>query len=66
MQYTFETMMNKAKQTILMTDHTKFNSSHFLKIGDFADYDVLITDCRPEDEYLPLFEDKEIELVYPY
>lgn len=59
-------MMKKAKQTILMTDHTKFNSSHFLKIGDFTDYDVLITDCCPKNEYLPLFDAKEIELIYPY
>lgn len=59
-------MMKKSKQTILLIDHTKFDSSHFFKIGSFTDYDALITDCEPKQEYLTVFDEQDLETVYPY
>lgn len=59
-------MMDKSKQTILLVDDTKFDSSHFFKIGDFKDYNALITNLEPSKDYLEIFEKSDLEVLYPY
>lgn len=58
-------MMHKAKKTLLLADSSKFGSSHFFKIGDFKNYEAIITDAEPAAIYHDLCEDSDIELVYP-
>ncbi|KAF1304298.1 DeoR/GlpR family DNA-binding transcription regulator [Enterococcus sp. JM9B] len=57
-------MMEKAKQTILLVDHSKFDSSHFFKIGDFENYNAIITDQKPEKEYLTISEEHDVEILW--
>lgn len=57
-------MMAQAKQTLLLADHTKFNSSHFFKIGDFKDYDAIITDENPGEVYQALCQKSDIDLLW--
>lgn len=58
-------MMQRAKQKILLVDDSKFDSTHFFKIGNFEDYDAIVTNQAPADNYLTLLEAKKIELLYP-
>ena len=57
-------MMRRAKQNILLVDDSKFDSTHFYKISNYHDYDAIITNQAPEQTYLDLFENKQIELLY--
>lgn len=57
-------MMAKAKKTLLLADSSKFDSSHFFKIGDFKDYEALITDKKPPEAYQRICDDSEIELIW--
>lgn len=59
-------MMKQSKQTILLIDYTKFGSSHFFKIGDFLDYNALVTNCEPSKNYLATFDDHGLDIVFPY
>lgn len=58
-------MMQRAKQKILLVDDSKFDSTHFFKIGNFEDYDAVVTNQMPHSTYLNLFETKDVELLYP-
>lgn len=59
-----QTMMQKAKQTILMADGSKFGSSHFFKIGNLEDYEAIITDKEPEEVYKQTFAEQHAELIW--
>lgn len=58
-------MMQRAKQKVLLVDDSKFDSTHFFKISNFNDYDAIITNQAPTSNYLTLFSEKNIELLYP-
>ncbi len=49
-------MMQRAKQKILLVDDSKFDSSHFFKIGNYSDYDAIITNQEPRAIYPKLIE----------
>lgn len=57
-------MMQRAKQKILLVDDSKFDSTHFFKIGNFNDYDAIITNQTPTKNYLTLFEEQKIDILY--
>lgn len=57
-------MMQRAKQKILLVDDSKFDSTHFFKIGDYSDYDAIITNQTPGEKYLSLFEERDIDILY--
>jgi DeoR/GlpR family transcriptional regulator of sugar metabolism len=59
-------MMQKSKQAILLVDDSKFNSSYFIKIGRFSDYDTLVTNREADMDYLEIFEKNKLEIIYPY
>lgn len=58
-------MLESAKQKILAVDHSKFNSFAFTKIVDISVIDIVVTDRKPSDEWLNLFEKNEIQCLYP-
>lgn len=60
-----QTMMKSARQCILAADHTKFGKIAFSKICDVHDVDVIVTDEKPEDEWLEVFERAGIRCIYP-
>lgn len=60
-----KTMLNSAKQRILVADHTKFGKVTFSKIGDFKDITTIVTDEKPGEEWLKLFEESGVECIYP-
>jgi len=57
-------MIKNAKKTILLCDHTKFDSEHFFKSLTYDKIDVLITNEKPHDDYLTKLEACGCEIIY--
>lgn len=49
----------------LVIDHTKFGNTSMYKIADFDHFDVVVTDERPNERWMSLFEEHQIEVHYP-
>ncbi len=58
-------MLRSAKHRIVAVDKTKFGKIAFSQIADFSDIDILITDERPGDEWLEVFQKKGVRCYYP-
>jgi len=60
-----KSMLDAAKEKILAVDHSKFNRISFAKIGDFRDLTMLVTDEKPENDWLKTLEEYKVECVFP-
>ncbi len=56
--------IKSANKIILAVDNTKFDKISFVKICDFADIDIIVTDTKPSEELIREFERHNIELIY--
>lgn len=57
-------MITNADKVILLVDSSKFDKITLNKICSLDGIDTVITDRKPEDNYLELFREKNISLVY--
>jgi DeoR/GlpR family transcriptional regulator of sugar metabolism len=57
-------MMGQASETALLIDHTKFDSSVFLRFADLDEIDYVITDTKPSDEWIEICKQRKITLIY--
>ena len=62
---TKETMMDSCRENILVVDSTKFDQTSFCVSGDLRKVDILVTDRKPSDEWLRIFENKGVRCLYP-
>ena len=60
-----KTMLDAARERILVADHTKFGEKAFVKIGDLTEFTMLVTDSKPEEAWLNRLEQLGISCVYP-
>lgn len=60
-----KTMLESATEKILVVDQTKFNQTAFAQIARFEDITMIVTDEKPDGKWLQLFENLNIECVYP-
>ncbi len=60
-----QVMMNSAKESILAVDSTKFNTFAFSKVGTINDINMVVTDKKPEDRWLHVFEENGVKCLYP-
>jgi Transcriptional regulators of sugar metabolism len=58
-------MLDVAVEKILAVDSTKFGKRAFAQIGKLSDVNKIVTDKRPSDEWLKLFDDNGIDCIYP-
>lgn len=58
-------MLQVAKERILAADHSKFNRVSFAKCGTLRDLTMIVTDEKPDQEWLDKFKEFDIECVYP-
>lgn len=58
------TMLRCAKQKILAVDSSKFNKIAFSKIGDLKDIDMIVTDKKPDEEWLRKLDELGVECIY--
>lgn len=63
-QKTKQLMVKSAKKSVLMVDSSKFNSTYLLTTLSIKDIDIIITDKKPEDEFIKLCKNNKIQLIY--
>lgn len=59
-----KTMLERADKKILAVDSTKFEHTAFTRIGGLEDISVIITDEKPKEKWLKLFEQHQIECIW--
>ncbi len=57
-------VMEHSRQSCLLIDNSKFNQSQFFKIGDFKNYNILISNTKPDDNLLTSAEKNDIEWLF--
>lgn len=60
-----KTMLDAAKEKILVVDSSKFGETAFVSIGALADINVVVTDKKPDDKWLQAFQAAGVDCVYP-
>ena len=58
-------MFYMAKTKILAIDSSKFDKIAFAKIGDLREISKIVTDKKPEEEWLQKFEELGVECIFP-
>ncbi|WP_337101873.1 DeoR/GlpR family DNA-binding transcription regulator [Paenibacillus sp. YIM B09110] len=56
-------MIKRARQVIVLADHTKFGDQMFFKIADLESIDLLITDQKPNLEMMEKLVEHHVELL---
>ena len=57
-------MLESSRQKILVADSSKFGAIAFTKIADIREFDVLVTDTEPEEQWKQYLEECGIEIRY--
>ena len=57
-------MLESSRQKILVVDSSKFGAIAFTKIADIREFDVLVTDTEPEEQWKQYLEECGIEIRY--
>jgi DeoR/GlpR family transcriptional regulator of sugar metabolism len=55
-------MIQQAESTILVVDATKFDKTSFVHMADFSEFDVLVTDREPSEEWKITLREADVEL----
>lgn len=57
-------MIAQAVQLALLLDHTKFGQVAFVQLSELDQIDYIVTDEKPNDEWMELFQKKHIQVIY--
>lgn len=57
-------LMRSAKRKILAVDNTKFGKVSFAKVCDIAEFDTIVTNKKPSNEWIEALESANCELLY--
>jgi len=60
-----QSMMANARKVYLTVDSTKFEKVGFSNICKLSKIDVVVTDKKPEDKWMQIFEELDIQCIYP-
>ncbi|MDD3170094.1 MAG: DeoR/GlpR family DNA-binding transcription regulator [Eubacteriales bacterium] len=58
-------MIEQSEEVYLLADHTKLGTAALSNICTFQDIDFFITDCKPPDHWIKLFDNYQITVIYP-
>lgn len=58
-----KTMMAHARHTLLVADHTKFNASAAVSVGNIRDVKAFVTDIQPPASFNQLLKQEKVELI---
>ena len=58
-------MLDSGRKKILVVDNTKFDQTAFSVAGRLRDVDIVVTDAKPSEKWLKLFEEEGVECRYP-
>jgi DeoR/GlpR family transcriptional regulator of sugar metabolism len=56
-------MIKAGSKTCLLIHHTRFGHTALHKLADLSDFDIIITDSEPEEDYLALFPQAGLSLT---
>ena len=56
--------MSMAQKHVLVVDHSKFGKVRPARMGDLKRFDIVVSDCCPEDEYVKYAQTHRIKLMY--
>ena len=57
-------LIKSAKRKILAVDSTKFNKVSFAKVCEISEFDTVITDKKPSQEWIEALQNSYCELIY--
>jgi len=57
-------VISHSHKVYIVADHTKFDVIAFNHFADFTDVDVVITDCKPAEKFLRIFESNQTKVLY--
>lgn len=57
-------LMKSAKRKILAVDSTKIGKVSFTKVCEFSEFDTVITDKKPSQEWIEAIQNSRCELIY--
>ena len=60
-----KSLLEQGNKIYLLADHTKFGCVGFSKLAEIKEIDAVITDQKPSQEWLDLFADRQVEVIYP-
>lgn len=60
-----QAMMRQSERTVLLVDHTKFDSVTFVNLCPLERLDTVITDRAPSEKWMSVFQDNGVQLLYP-
>lgn len=56
-------MIRQSTKVIALADHTKINKTGFFKVCDLASIDYLITDVKPDDQFIQALAEQNVKLI---
>lgn len=62
---TKKVMLASGRRKILVVDSTKFDQTAFSVAGNLRDVEIVVTDTKPSEKWLKLFEESGVECRYP-
>lgn len=60
-----KTMLERADKAIVAVDQSKFGNTAFTKISGFQGISLVVTDEKPEEKWLQMFADNNVECIWP-
>ena len=58
-----QVMLQQAKKSLLLLDHSKFDKTAFVKTCDLQDIDTLVTNKQPDAQWQKLLVQKLVTLI---
>lgn len=59
-----QAMLEAARKKLLVVDSSKFGMIAFTKIGDIREFDAVVTDHEPDEQWKKYFQENGVECVY--
>lgn len=61
----YKLAIRHARETVLLVDHTKFQTPSLFKICEVENISRLVTDRKPSQEWIRFLNDKGVDVLYP-
>lgn len=59
-----QSLIKQSQEVLLLVDDSKFGKNYFYTIGNFKDYQAILTNKKPKDTYLLAANSQESEFLY--
>ncbi len=56
--------LSAAQYHVLVVDHSKFGKVRSARMGELAQFDAIVSDCRPDDEIVAHAKAQQVKLMY--